>query len=229
MIDVQEPRRTHIQNRGGLETTRPADRTRLPRRRRIAAYILAIVLPVLTAAAMIPLRVDHGRMAVLLLVIPVVVVALLGGFGPAIVAATVAVLAYDLFLVEPYYDLAISDSDEIVAAATLFGVGLVVGVLNARLVQLGARDTARLDELRHLVAFARVVTEHDDDVESRRCSHRAHHLRAQSSELHVAAGPHRIDRPDPAARRKPHGPPDLVQPRPSNPPGTPGDPCTSQW
>ncbi len=181
MIDVQEPRRTHIQSRGGLETIQPADRTRVPRRRRIAAYLLAIVLPVLTAAAMIPLRVDHGRMAVLVLVIPVVLVALLGGFGPAIVAAAGAVLAYDLFLVEPYYDLAISDSDEIVAAVTLFGVALIVGVLNARLVQLRARDAARLDELRHLVAFARVVTEHDRRCESRRCGHRAHHLRAQPS------------------------------------------------
>ncbi len=181
MVDVQEPRRTHLQGRGGLETIQPADRARVPRRRRIVAYVLAIVLPVLTAAAMIPLRVDHGRMAVLVLVIPVVLVALLGGFGPAIVAAACAVLAYDLFLVEPYYDLAISDSDEVVAAVTLFGVALIVGVLNARLVQLRARDPARLDELRHLVAFARVVTEHDDEVSSRRCGHRAHHLGAQPS------------------------------------------------
>ena len=149
---------------------------------------------------MIPLRVDHGRMAVLVLVIPVLLVALLGGIGPAIVAAAAAVLAYDLFLVEPYYDVAISNSDEIVAAVTLLGVALIVGVLNARLVQLRARDAARLDELRHLVAFARVVTEHVDDSGSRRCGRRAHHLRAQSSNVHVAARQQRIDCADPPAR-----------------------------
>jgi K+-sensing histidine kinase KdpD len=161
---VQDPRRTRLHRRGRLETTQPADRTRLPLRRRIAAYILAVVVPVSAAAAMIPLRVDHGRMAVLVLVVPVVLAALLGGFGPAIVAAAVTVLAYDLLLVAPYYDPAIRDSDEIVAAVTLFGVALIVGVLNARLVQLRARDAARLDELRHLVAFARVVTEQAGDV-----------------------------------------------------------------
>jgi K+-sensing histidine kinase KdpD len=163
MTDVQEPRQSHIPVRGGMETIRPADRARIPRGRRIAAYFLAIVLPLSTAAAMIPLRVDHGRVAVLVLVIPVVLVALLGGFGPAIVAAGCAVLAYDVFLVEPYYDLAIGDSDEVVAALTLFGVALIVGVLSARVVQLRARDAARLGELRHLVAFARVVTEPIDD------------------------------------------------------------------
>jgi K+-sensing histidine kinase KdpD len=150
--------------RSGPETIQPGDRSRIARRRRITAYLLAIALPVVTAAAMIPLREDHGRVAVLLLVVPVVLVALLGGFGPAIVAAASAVLVYDLFLVEPYYDLAISDSDEVIAAVALFGVALIVGVLNARLVQLRERDAARLDELRHLVAFARVVADQSDDA-----------------------------------------------------------------
>jgi len=108
---------------------------------------------------MIPLRTDHGRVAVLVLVIPVVGVALLGAVGPAVVAAATAVLAYDLFLVEPYYDLAIADPDEIIAAVTLLAVALVVGVLSARLVRLHARDSARREELRHLIGFARVVTE----------------------------------------------------------------------
>ena len=148
-----------------METIQPGDRSRLPARRRVAAYVLAVVLPLLTAVAMIPFRVDHGRVAVLVLVLPVVVVALLGAVGPAIVAAITAVLAYDLFLAEPYYSLPIDDPDEIVAAVTLFAVALVVGVLNARLVRLRARESARRDELQHLVAFSRVVIgERDPEV-----------------------------------------------------------------
>ncbi len=158
MTDMEQQRRTALTRRAGFETSQPGDRSRLPLRRRIWAYLLAIVLPMLTAAAMIPLRIDHGRVAVLVLVIPVVVVALLGAVGPAVVAAASAVLAYDLFLVEPYYNLAIADTDEIVAAVTLFAVALVVGVLSARLVRFHERDSARREELRHLIAFARVVT-----------------------------------------------------------------------
>lgn len=126
------------------------------------AYLLAVALPVAVAAAMIPLRAEHGRAVVLLLVASVMGVALLGATGPAIVAALSAALAYDLFLVEPYYTLAIDDADEIVAAITLLGVALVVGILNARLVRLHARESTRRDELRHLIAFTRDVAHISD-------------------------------------------------------------------
>ena len=114
---------------------------------------------------MVPLRVDHGRVAVLVLVIPVVIVALFGASGPAIVAAASAVLAYDLFLVEPYYEFAITDVDEVVAALTLFAVAVVVGVLSARLVRINTRASARREELQHVLAFARLVTDVRDEVQ----------------------------------------------------------------
>jgi K+-sensing histidine kinase KdpD len=143
--------------RGGFETIQPGERTIVPVRRRVVAYVLAVVLPVVTAIALIPIRVDHARVTLLVLVLPVVLVALLGTTGPAIVAAACSVLAFDFFLAAPYYSFAIEDSDEIVAAATLFVVAVVVGVLNAQLVRARIRDSARRDELRHLTAFARTV------------------------------------------------------------------------
>lgn len=132
------------------ETRLPAERDRVPLSRRLLAYGLAVLLPTAVAAALIPFRVDHGRVAVLILVLPVVAVALVGATGPAVVAALTAAIAYDLFLVEPYYSLTIDDPDELAAAAALAIVGLVVGVLNTRLLRLTARDTTRGTELRHL-------------------------------------------------------------------------------
>ncbi|MET0911088.1 MAG: DUF4118 domain-containing protein, partial [Ilumatobacteraceae bacterium] len=129
------------------ETIHPGERSRFSVRRRVTAYVLAVLLPIAVGVAMIPFRVDHGRVAVLVLVIPVVVVALLGATGPAIVAAATAALVYDLVLVEPYYSLAIEDADEVVAAVTLLVVGVVVGVLSARLVRLSVRESTRRDEL----------------------------------------------------------------------------------
>ncbi len=128
------------------------------------AYVLAVALPLVTAIALIPVRVDHARVVLLVLVLPVIVVALLGTSGPAIVAAACAVLAFDFFLAQPYYSLAIEDPDEIVAAVTFFAVALVVGVLNARLVRAHIRDSARRDELRHLIAFARTVAAARDEA-----------------------------------------------------------------
>ena len=136
----------------------------VPVRRRVVAYVLAVVLPVVTAIALIPIRVDHARVALLVLVLPVVLVALLGTTGPAIVAAACSVLAFDFFLAEPYYTFAIEDADEIVAAATLFVVALVVGVLNAQLVRARIRDSARRDELRNLTAFVRTVADVRDEA-----------------------------------------------------------------
>ena len=133
-------------------------------------------LPVVTAIALIPVRVDHARVALLVLVLPVVLVALLGTTGPAIVAAACAVLAFDFFLAEPYYSFAIEDADEIVAAATLFVVALVVGVLNARLVRARIRDSARRDELRNLIAFARTVADVRDEARLDGGRVRAHRL-----------------------------------------------------
>lgn len=145
-----------------FETAQPGERSRIPARRRMSAYVLAVLLPTSIAAVMIPLRVDHGRAAVLVLVLPVVVVALLGTTGAAVLAATTSVLAYDWLLAAPYYSFAIEDADEIVAAGTLLAVALVVGVLNTRLVRLHARDSARRAELRHLIRFVHTAATTDD-------------------------------------------------------------------
>jgi len=147
------------------ETIHPGERSRFSVRRRVVAYVLAVVLPVAVAVAMIPFRVDHGRVAVLVLVIPVVLVALLGATGPAVVAAATAVLAYDFLLAEPYYSLAIDDTDEVVAALTLLAVAVVVGVSSARLVKLRVRESTRRDELRHLVSFIRANSQRHDEGE----------------------------------------------------------------
>lgn len=140
----------------------------MPIRRLEIAYGLAVLLPTLAAAALIPLRVDHGATVAIILVVPVVIVAILGASGPAALAAVTAGIAYDFFLTEPYYQLVIDDPDDIVAAVTLVAVGLVVGLLKGRLVDTTARSAARRDELRHLVSFARSVTSDTgrDDLEA---------------------------------------------------------------
>jgi K+-sensing histidine kinase KdpD len=140
------------------ETLEPGERARLPSRRLLAAYLLALALPAATAVVMIPFRAEHAPVAAIVLVAPVVLIAVLGATGPALAAALTAGLAYDLFLTEPYYQLVIDDPDDITATVTLLAVGMTVGLLNSRLVRVAARDATRRNELRHLLQFVRTAT-----------------------------------------------------------------------
>ena len=149
---------SRLPRRSRAEIDQPCGRSRLPWRRRAIADLLAIVLPAVVAAAMIPLRADHGRTTAIVLVVPVVAVAALGATGPAVVAALSAGLSYDVLLTEPYYRLAIDDSDDLAAAITLVVVGLIVGVLSSRLVRFTARAAARRTELQHLLDFVTAST-----------------------------------------------------------------------
>ena len=62
-----------------------------------------------------------------------ILVAALGGRGPSLLAATLAVAAYDFCFVPPRFTLAVSDVRHVVTFAVMFGAGLVVGTLTTRL------------------------------------------------------------------------------------------------
>jgi hypothetical protein len=116
--------------------------------------VLAFALPVLTALALIPFRAEHGRTTAIVLVVPVVLVSSLGATGPALAAAVVGGVAFVVVLTAPFQCLAIGDPVDIVAAATLVLVGLIVGWLSSRLTRLRAQTAGRSDELTHVVSFA---------------------------------------------------------------------------
>jgi hypothetical protein len=155
------------------ETVEPGERAHVPASRLVLGYALAVVLPIAIAAGLIPLRAEHGHATAIVLVVPVLIVAVIGATGPAILAALAAGLAYDLLLTEPYYKLVIDDPDDVTAAITLVVVGLVVGLLSSQLARLSARDAARRNELHHLLEFARSTTIGNDEqaLLDAACSH----------------------------------------------------------
>ncbi|MFO0663690.1 MAG: sensor histidine kinase KdpD [Polyangiaceae bacterium] len=55
------------------------------------------------------------------------------GRGPSVAAAALSVAAYDFFFVPPFYTFAVSDGRYILTFAMMFGVGLVVSELTARI------------------------------------------------------------------------------------------------
>ncbi|HEY7653603.1 MAG TPA: DUF4118 domain-containing protein [Methylomirabilota bacterium] len=87
-----------------------------------------------------------------------IIVAELGGRGPALVTALVSAMSLNFFLTEPYLTLAITKSDDIVAFFALAGCGLIAaafGRRRERLSEVAGRADLELATLSRFVQRAR--------------------------------------------------------------------------
>jgi K+-sensing histidine kinase KdpD len=107
----------------------PGRRPPLDARRAVVAVATAIVLPVAFGLVFLPLRDELSQSMSLVMVIPVLVVALLGGAKLATVAALSAACVFDVLYTEPYYRPKIDDTDDIVETIVLLVIGVTIGVL----------------------------------------------------------------------------------------------------
>ncbi|HSR11091.1 MAG TPA: DUF4118 domain-containing protein, partial [Thermodesulfobacteriota bacterium] len=69
---------------------------------------------------------------IMLYLLAVVIAALRLGFKPALLTAIAGVLAFDFFLVPPYYSFAVTDTQYVVTFISLLTVGAVISTLVAR-------------------------------------------------------------------------------------------------
>jgi len=145
---------TNRPNRIRSAMVEPAEDVRIERLPIWAGYATGVVLPVLVALALIPFRDDLQQSAALIMIVPVIAVALLGGARPAVVAALSAGGSFAVLLTQPYGQFAIHHGTDVVATVALLLVGLVVGVMAVREQRYAARAELRREELEHLVAFA---------------------------------------------------------------------------
>jgi K+-sensing histidine kinase KdpD len=123
------------------------------------ALALAIVLPLVVAAALVPFRRDIANANVaLLLAAAVVLVASLGRRSAAFVAAVWGAVWFDYFHTRPYESFRINSGDDILTACVLLGVGLFVGELAVRsrrhhtAAVESSNDIARIHSVAELVA-----------------------------------------------------------------------------
>jgi two-component system sensor histidine kinase KdpD len=125
--------------RGGKGPALPRGRGSLGRRRRLVGYALAVTLPILLNLALVPLRGDHLNLVsdVLLFLLLTVVVSLVGGMGPALVAALLASALLNFYFTPPLHTLTISDANNALALL----VFLLVAISVSTTVNLAARRT----------------------------------------------------------------------------------------
>jgi K+-sensing histidine kinase KdpD len=140
---------------GGMQTTQ---------RITWLALALAVALPLVLAAGMVPLRTDIANANVaLILAAAVVLVASLGRRSAAFGAAVSAFVWFDFFHTKPYESLRINSGDDLLTACVLLAVGLFVGELAVRsryhrtAAAESSNDIARIHSVAELVADGEAV------------------------------------------------------------------------
>lgn len=123
-------------------------------------WVVGVLAPFATAAALIPIRSDLAHSSGIILVLPVVIIAMSMGPWVGSVAAFSAALGFDLFLVAPYLHPGIDRSEDVVAMVALLCVGILAGVVGSRLSRTDQRSRERLRELTVLGVHAETIT-HD--------------------------------------------------------------------
>jgi two-component system, sensor histidine kinase and response regulator len=112
-----------------------------PRRTRLAAYGLAVGLTIATLLGRLSLDVGWGQRPLLILfMLPIILSAYWGGFGPGIVATILAALSVDYFLIPPARSLRIHEGRDLIQLLIFVANGTVIGILNEALHR--ARATA---------------------------------------------------------------------------------------
>jgi two-component system, OmpR family, sensor histidine kinase KdpD len=110
----------------------------LTRRRRLAGYLLAAVFAPVATVVLTATRGDVNLTSdVLTFLVGVILVALVGGFIPALLAAVAGSLLLNWFFTPPIHQFTISDANN----AWAIGVFIIVAVLVSTVVDIAARRT----------------------------------------------------------------------------------------
>jgi two-component system, OmpR family, sensor histidine kinase KdpD len=133
-IDVHIVTHPHMGRGRGL----PRIRGGLPLRRQLMGYLLAVALAPLLTLALVAGRGQVDLISdVLIFLVAVIVVALVGGFVPALLAAVVGSLLLNYYFTPPIHKFTIAEANNVFA----LGVFVVVALLVSSVVDMAARRT----------------------------------------------------------------------------------------
>ena len=116
----------------------PRSRGGLTLRRQLMGYLLAVVLAPLLTLGLVAMRGQLNLTSdVLIFLVAVVVVALVGGFVPALLAAVLGSLLLNYYFTPPIHKWTIAEANNVLA----LGVFVVVAILVSSVVDIAARRT----------------------------------------------------------------------------------------
>jgi two-component system, OmpR family, sensor histidine kinase KdpD len=108
-----------------------SERRAQPQPRLPYLYSAGIIGLVTAASMMVQARLDPTNLTMLYL-LAVVIIALQWGRGPAVLGATLGVVAFDFFFVPPRFSFVVSDTQYLLTFAGLLVVGMVISTLAGR-------------------------------------------------------------------------------------------------
>ena len=143
---------THSHSGRGISLPRP--RGSLSKRRRQQGLALAIAFPPLLALLLVPFRTEVNLVSdMLLFLLVAVVVAMVGGLAPALIAAVSGSLLLNYYFTPPFHTLTIGDTNNALALFVFVAVALLVSSavdLAARRTRQAARAAAESSTLANL-------------------------------------------------------------------------------
>lgn len=133
------------------------DRERQSRRRRmLAAYVLAVVLPLITVLARRAMPVSFGEQPLLLMFVPpIMACAMLGGLGPGLTATAVAAVGAALFLIPPVGQPFAAAGHDLFVWGVLIASGVLLSVMSEIVERARRGETARWRQLAETQAALR--------------------------------------------------------------------------
>lgn len=149
----------------GSDAPGPLGRLSVPARRHALGWPTAVLLPVLATLAGVLLRdVVELSTDVVLFFLATVATALVGGLGPALLAALLGGLLLNFFLTPPLYTFTVAAPESAVAVVAMVLVGLLVALVVARADRRAAQAAQARAEATLLASFARVVLSRSDPL-----------------------------------------------------------------
>jgi len=136
-------------------------------RRRIAGFVLAVLgLPALTALLTLTDSDEYITTNVLAFQLVVVIVALVGGIWPALVAAVAAGILLDVFFVEPLYTFTVSDPLHLLALVIFVVVAVLVSIVVDQAARRARAASRAAAESETLASIASSVLNGQDALEA---------------------------------------------------------------
>ena len=151
--------------RGGGPGSPGVRRVHLPRSRRVLGWPLAVLAPVLAGVLGVAGRDLVGLPTdVPLFLLATVTVALVGGLGPALLAALLGGGLLNYLLTPPLYDFAIASPEDVVAVVAMVLVAVLVALVVARADRRAVQAAQARAEATLLASFARVILTRSDPL-----------------------------------------------------------------
>ena len=147
---------THAEAGRGLRLPRLS--SAVPLRRRALGWALAVALPLLaTAIGTLGRELVGLSTDVVLFFLATVVVALVGGLGPALLAAFGGALLLNFFLTPPLYTFTIAERENVITLVAMVLVAVLVALVVDRAARRAQQAAAARAEAALLASFSRTV------------------------------------------------------------------------